>query len=180
MIIGLTQRVFYHKKQIYDGLDQGWYNYLGHHSLVPIKNNIEQEFKTLANLLDALVITGGNDPTVRRITETRLAIEMLKQNKPIIGICHGAFLLTDMLGGAVLECEGHMDTEHNIIIDGTINQVNSFHNLQIKQPHSSAKILAVDEEGYCESWIDGKIAGVVWHPERMADPILPTKIQNLL
>lgn len=180
MIIGLTQRVFYHKQRAYDGLDQGWYNYLGRHRLVPIQNNINQDFKQLAEVLDALVITGGNDPTIRRITETKLATEMLKENKPIIGVCHGAFLLTDMLGGAVLDCEGHMDTNHKIIMDGVVNDVNSFHSLQIKQPHSTAECLAVDEEGYCESWIDGKIAGIVWHPERMTNPILPVKIQELL
>jgi hypothetical protein len=31
-----------------------------------------------------------------------------------------------------------------------------------------------------EAWIDGKLAGVVWHPERMDNPWLPDEIHNLL
>jgi gamma-glutamyl-gamma-aminobutyrate hydrolase PuuD len=180
VILGLTQRIFYHNGLAFDGLEHGLYNYLGHHRLVPIQNKIDQDFEQLSEVFDALIITGGNDPVLRRITETKLATEMLKQNKPIIGICHGAFLLTDMLGGTVLDCEGHMNTEHKIIIDGDVNTVNSYHDLQIKIPHSSAEVLAVDEEGYCEGWIDGNVAGVVWHPERMKTPVLPAKIQEML
>lgn len=180
MIIGLTQRVFYHKQRAFDGLDQSWYNYLGHHRLTTIPNKVDQDFTQLAEVLDALVITGGNDPTIRRITETKLATEMLKQDKPIIGVCHGAFLLTDILGGTVSECKGHMDVEHNVVINGATKKVNSYHNLQIIKTHSKAECLAIDEDGYCESWIDGKIAGVVWHPERMNNPVLPERIDRLL
>jgi hypothetical protein len=31
-----------------------------------------------------------------------------------------------------------------------------------------------------EAWIDGPLAGVVWHPERMNQPWLPDEIEDLL
>ena len=58
--------------------------------------------------------------------------------------------------------------------------VNSYHNLSIEVIPNKANVLAVDNEGHCESWIDGKIAAIVWHPERMEVPWLPDEIENLL
>jgi hypothetical protein len=40
-------------------------------------------------------------------------------------------------------------------------------------------VLAYDDQGNCESWIDGKIAGIVWHPERMSQPWIPEEIEQL-
>jgi hypothetical protein len=34
--------------------------------------------------------------------------------------------------------------------------------------------------GYVEAFIDGILAGVVWHPERMDTPWLPDEIEELL
>jgi GMP synthase-like glutamine amidotransferase len=179
MKIALTQRIFYHKQRAYDGLEHGWYSFLKEHTLFPIANNLEQDFKKIALENDLLIITGGNDPTVRRITETKLSTEFIKLKKPVLGICHGAFLLTNLLGGSVEECDYHMDTDHNIISNGDIVSVNSYHNLQIKKLHTTAKVLAEDPEGFCEAWIDGTIAGIVWHPERMITPYLPKDIISL-
>lgn len=180
MNIGLSQRVLLHKNRAYDALEHGWYTYLKAHTLFPIANRPKQNFEQLANFLDAYIITGGDDSTERRITETRMAIAMMKRQKPIIGICHGCFLLTDILGGKVRDIEGHSDTEHQINYFGDLITVNSHHTLTIKTPHSKAVILANDDQGNCESWIDGKLAGIVWHPERMETPWIPEEIEQLL
>jgi gamma-glutamyl-gamma-aminobutyrate hydrolase PuuD len=180
MIIGLTQRVLYHKKQAYDSCDQAWYKFFGGHEIVTIKNDIKQDFESLADRIDILVITGGNDPTVRRITETKLATKMLVRKKPILGVCHGAFLLTDLLGGEIEENhDEHLDTEHLIVLGERKMLVNSHHNLVIKTPHRTASVIAKDLSGNCEAWIDDKMAGIVWHPERMERPFLPEEVQNL-
>ena len=180
MNIGLTQRILYHKGRAYDSIEHGWYSYLDGHTLSFIRNDVAQDFESLADTLDCLIITGGDDPALRRIVETRMATQMLARGKPIIGICHGAFLLTDLLGGEVTDVITHMDTSHPIWYFGEEKTVNSYHNLCINDPPGSATVLAVDSEGYCESWIDGKIAAVVWHPERMEVPWLPDEIENLL
>lgn len=180
MNIGLTQRIFYHKGRAYDGLEHGWYSFLRGHTLFTIANNTKQNFKDIAKNLDLLIITGGNDPDIRRITETKLSTEMMLLGKSIIGICHGAFLLTNLLGGIVEECEHHMDTEHLVFVDDKSQIVNSFHNYQITKVHKSAEVIATDIDNNCEAWIDKNIAGIVWHPERMKEPYLPEKIKHIM
>ena len=180
MIVGLTQRVFYHNGQAYDATDQAWYSYFKNNTIIAIKNNIEQDFDRIADMLDILVLTGGNDPTVRRITETKIASAMLLRKKPVVGVCHGAFLLTDLLGGIVDEIDNHHNTEHKVIVNNEMFTVNSFHALRIKQAPPSATVLAIDTDGNCEAWVDGTLGAVVWHPERMTKPFLPQEIFNML
>jgi GMP synthase-like glutamine amidotransferase len=179
MIIGLSQRILLHKQQAYDALDQSWYKYLQKHSIVAIANRPKQNFEALAEELDAYIITGGDDSTERRITEIRTALTFMKRQKPIIGICHGAFLLTDILGGKIVEVEGHSNTSHEVNYFGEILEVNSYHTQTIKIPHKHATLLANDDRGNCEAWIDGKMAGIVWHPERMTNPWIPEEIEQL-
>jgi gamma-glutamyl-gamma-aminobutyrate hydrolase PuuD len=106
---------------------------------------------------------------------------MMKQQKPIIGVCHGAFLLTDILGGTVEKKDGHRDgVEHSVRYNNQEFVVNSYHGLYIKTPHASATVLATDYDGDCEAWIDNNLAGVVWHPERMDNPWMPEEIIQLI
>ena len=144
MIIGLTQRVLFHKGKAYDSIEHGWYSYLKDHTLSFIPNRLDQNFERLADNLDILIITGGDDSAIRRTVELRLASEMLKQIKPIIGICHGCFLLVDVLGGQVEPIDNHMDVEHNVYYFREEHFVNSHHSLYIKQLHKSATPLVVD------------------------------------
>ena len=180
MKIGLSQRVLLHKNRAYDALEHGWYSYLKAHTLFPIANRPDQDFHELANKLDCFIITGGDDSTVRRLTEVRLATHMIARRKPVIGICHGAFLLSELLGGEIVEVDHHANTEHEINYFGELITVNSYHSFAIKTPQQSATILAYDDQGCCEAWIDGNIAGLVWHPERMETPWIPDEIEQLL
>ena len=182
MRIGLSQRVLLHKNRAYDSLDQGWYHYLKGHTLFAIPNNPDQDFGHIAKELDAFIITGGDDSTIRRVTETKLATNMLARHKPIIGVCHGAFLLTELLGGKLIEVEQHSNTEHVVNYFGDLKTVNSFHTWGIVEPHQTATTLVTDLHGNCEAWIDTKapMAGIVWHPERMEEPWIPEEIEQLL
>ncbi len=180
MKIGLSQRVFYHKGRAYDAIEHGWYSYLKNHTLVYIPNIIDQDFEKIADDLDAYIITGGDDSAVRRTTELKLATLMMQQQKPILGVCHGCFLLTDVLGGSVKMIDNHMDVDHTIMYYGQEYTVNSHHSLAIDKLHSGATLLATDHEGNPEAWIDRNLAGIVWHPERMNRPWIPSEIQNLL
>ena len=180
MKIGLTQRVLYHKGRSYDSIEQGWYSYLKEHALVCVPNYLDQDFDRLSEELDILIITGGDDSAIRRATELKLASRMMLQRKPILGVCHGAFLLTDVLNGQVGYKDGHQDTEHSVYYNDQSQAVNSFHTLCITQAPDTAQVLVVDCDQHCEAWIDHNIAAVVWHPERMASPWLPDEIENLL
>ena len=161
-------------------MEHGWYSYLKAHTLFPIANRPEQDFNHLANELDVFIITGGDDSTVRRLTEMRLATHMIARRKSVIGVCHGAFLLTEILGGEIAEIGNHTDCEHEINYFGGLITVNSYHSLAIKTPQKSATVLALDDHGNCEAWIDGPTAGIVWHPERMSVPWIPDEIAQLL
>lgn len=150
------------------------------HTLFYLPNNLDLDFDAIADSLDSFIITGGDDSTLRRTVETKLASAMMQRNKPVIGICHGAFLLTDLLGGTVVNISKHMDQLHPVLYFGEVKLVNSFHNLAISKLHSTGTTLCTDMSGHIEAWIDGKLAGVVWHPERMGSPWLPDEIHNLL
>ena len=180
MFIGLSQRILTHKQRAYDSIEHGWYSYLKEHTLFFLPNFLEQDFEKRAHELDAFIITGGDDHPLRRTTELRMATAMMRLQKPILGVCHGVFLLTDILGGYVGEIEGHRDTEHLVHSEGHVQLVNSHHSLSITKTHSTAQTIAVDEDGNTEAWIDGNVAGIVWHPERMTVPYLPNSIANLL
>ena len=181
MNIGLSQRILYHRGRAYDAIEHGWYSYLKQHTLCPVRNDPEQDFKKIAQSLDAFIITGGDDSIIRRTTEIKLAKLMMFMNKPVLGVCHGAFMLTDLLGGSVIESiPDHYETLHPVMYFGDRVVVNSFHSLAISQLHDSGTVLCTDSDGHIESWIDGTLAGVVWHPERMDRPWLPDEIENLL
>jgi len=180
MKLGLSQRIILHKNRAYDSLDQGWYKYLKNHSIIPIPNRADLRFDEIAKHLDGFIITGGDDSTLRRLIEIKLAKNMLIKQKPVIGVCHGCFLLTSMMGGEVGEIDGHLDTAHDVNYFGEVKQVNSHHNMYIKTPPPKSIVLANDDHGNCESWIDGKLAGIVWHPERMDNPWIPDEIDQLL
>jgi len=179
--IGLSQRILKFRDRAYDSIEHGWYLYLKEHTLFFVPNRLDQNFNELADQLDCFIITGGDDRLIRRTTELRLATQMMIQQKPIMGICHGAFLLTDILGGTIGKKDGHRGgVTHTVRYRDQDVAVNSYHGLQIKLPPSSATVLAVDSDGDCEAWIDNNIAAVVWHPERTDDHWLPDEIQNLI
>lgn len=174
MVIGLTQRVLFHKGRAYDSIEHGWYSCLRDHKLVFIPNGIT------SIEVDMLIITGGDNHPLRAKTESHLIQQMLRENKPIIGICHGAFLLTEMFGGDIGQTLMHMDCEHAINVDNNMQIVNSYHTLQIIKAPPKATVLATDVAGYCESWIQDKIGAIVWHPERMEIPYWPSRIKEMI
>ena len=128
------------------------------------------DYDGLAEELDLLIITGGRNEDIRVITETEIATSMVSMGKPVLGICHGAFLLTHILGGQVDgDKEQHFFSEHTNYYDtqGREVTVNSSHTVFIKNKPPGAQILCTDPEGDCESWIKDNICAIVWHPERM-------------
>jgi gamma-glutamyl-gamma-aminobutyrate hydrolase PuuD len=178
--IGLSQRILSYKGRAYDAIEHGWYSYLQGHTLFYLPNSTAQDFNQIADNLDSFIITGGDDSVLRRTVEIKLASAMMQRNKPVVGVCHGAFLLTELLGGTVVDVDLHMEQLHPVIYFGEVKIVNSFHNIAIDKLHDTGTVLCTDELGHVEAWIDGQLAGVVWHPERMDRPWLPDEIETLL
>ena len=182
MNIGLTQRVIEYSVEsgiLCDATDHGWYSapFLKGHKLIPVPNRRDLDYDELAEELDLLIITGGMNEDIRIITETELATSMVSLGKPILGVCHGAFLLTSILGGHVDgDKEQHFFSEHTVHYRGMTKIVNSFHTPFIKEKPPGSMVLCTDPEGDVESWIKDNICAVVWHPERMKTPFIPEEI----
>jgi gamma-glutamyl-gamma-aminobutyrate hydrolase PuuD len=176
MRIGLTQRVLLHRDRAYDSLEHSWYEYLQGHTLISIPNRLPISIPDI----DLLIITGGDDHPVRNQIELELVDSMLSRDLPIIGVCHGCQLLTQRLGGSVVPVEDHQDSYHEVFYQDESHLVNSYHKLRIELSPPGATVLARDPDGYPEAWIQGRTAGIMWHPERMTQPWIPEEIQLLL
>jgi gamma-glutamyl-gamma-aminobutyrate hydrolase PuuD len=109
-----------------------------------------------------------------------LVDSMLSRDLPVIGVCHGCQLLTQQLGGFVVPVDNHQDSYHEVFYQDQPHLVNSYHKLRIERSPPGATVLASDPDGHPEAWIQGQIAGIMWHPERMAQPWIPREIQLLL
>jgi gamma-glutamyl-gamma-aminobutyrate hydrolase PuuD len=179
MKIGITQRTLVHKGFSYDSLEPSWYTLFDKHEIIPIPNtvNIKQE---LYEDIDLLIVSGGDDNATRRIVETRLITFMLANRRPIIGVCHGAFLLTHLFDGLV-ESIDKVKQDHFVYSSNDQVLVNSYHNLAITNPPKDTTVLYTDGT-YAESWVHDylKIGTIVWHPERMTDPFIPQELLEFI
>lgn len=180
MRIGLSQRVIYLKGIAYDATEHGWYDLLKGHSIFFVPNTLNQDFDLMANDLDSLILTGGDDSDLRRSVELKLASKMLERNKPVVGVCHGAFLLAEMLGATIEEIKNHNGMDHPIFYHREVREVNSYHSLGITSMPDKIEVICRDYLGNVEAFVDGNVAGIVWHPERMKEPWIPPEIAYML
>jgi putative glutamine amidotransferase len=163
-----------------------------------------------AQLFDGYLLTGGDDinpkyygeeimPECGFISDTRdffeitLFRELVKLNKPVLGICRGIQVMNAALGGSLYQhYEEHQNVRHDIYIDvksrlyklyeaGRIN-VNSYHHQAVKKLSGVFSIAAVDKDGLIEAvCIENNkyIVGVQWHPEIFdEDNTLSVKLFN--
>lgn len=170
----------------------------------------EQSIQELAQRIDGLLLTGGGDidpflfgeepvPGLGSITPERdqlemtLIREMLKLNKPILGICRGCQILAIAVGGSMFQDiyaqkeqpllqhaqkapryhvshlaliqEGSL--LHRIMGEGQI-KVNSFHHQAVRELPAGFRISGVATDGVIEaieSMENPFVIGVQWHPE---------------
>ena len=143
--------------------------------------NKNQDYKFLADNHDLLVLSGGNDEQRRLVTEIEMINQFNIRKKPILGVCHGAFLLTQLMDGEIVHpLSNHKNTFHSIFYNNEDILVNSYHGSGIVKEPTGAKILAKDENGLIESWIFENILAVVWHPERQPNHWMPNEFKELI
>lgn len=168
---------------LYDCLERSWYSFLSGHHLIPVANTgvvPDTEY-------DCLVLSGGSDSLARNYTENTLFYHAIKNKKPILGVCHGAFAVNELTGG-INDLEPslipkHDDTQHEIVMEGNKVLVNSYHGQTIKTLGKGMIPIAMHEadqtiEAFRHEHLP--IFGIVWHPERMSDPIVPTCVADLI
>jgi GMP synthase-like glutamine amidotransferase len=162
-----------------DALERDWHKFLHKHEILTYPNVIDVD----SNIdFDCLILTGGPDSFARHYTENALFDLALKKQKPVVGICHGAFVINDQTGGQNGHIPGHEACWHDVTMDSVKYRVNSHHSQSIESLGPDMVAVAVDEDGNIEAFqhCTKQIYGVVWHPERMPDLVLPVAVKNLL
>jgi N5-(cytidine 5'-diphosphoramidyl)-L-glutamine hydrolase len=73
--------------------------------------------------------------------------------------------------------EGHVTARHRVLIEGHTVEVNSYHRLAARETRPPLETWAVAEDGTIEATrhANGRILGIMWHPERMS-PFATTDI----
>jgi putative glutamine amidotransferase len=162
----------------FDCLERNWYRLLQNHQLIPVPN-IGVIDETID--FDCLVLTGGPDSLARHTTEDLLFQHALDLGKPIIGVCHGAFTVNDLTGGTNGLILGHDNGVHLVEMEGSEHVVNSYHSQCVSTLGTDIIPLAITVDGIEAFKHNSKeIYGIVWHPERMADPVLPKGVKAIL
>jgi len=177
MKIAITQRQTEINGIMYDCLEQGWYRLFKQHELCIIPNLVDVYIEDA----DMLVLSGGNESEQRYRTELTVCDWAMRNGKPILGVCHGAFFLNFVFGGVNAEIKNHRNTEHEIVMEENTHMVNSYHDVCIYELGTNLTSLA-DDGTNCEAFRhrDYPIWGLVWHPERMQNPVLPSELKALI
>jgi len=178
MNIAITQREINIKGWVYDCIQQDWHDFLRHQTIWAIPNTFMPISKLSQS--DCLILSGGNSSPTRDRTES-LAVELFG-DKPIIGVCHGAFFLNRLYGGINGSIKGHLGVDHNIKMESTTHLVNSYHTATIETLADCLEPVAIDDDGTVEAFKHKELPqwGIVWHPERMVTPVLPVEVKEIL
>lgn len=180
MRIGISQREesIGRSGHIHDCLCQNWYGLLRNHEIVPIPNAA----KTLDFNFDMLILSSGNSSPARLKTERAAFSYAIDNNIPVLGTCHGAFVIADIIGATIKSVEDHVGREHIVKLDGRNVIVNSFHEKTITALPSDYEIIATDLENNIEGFKHSSlpIYGILWHPEKQEVAMLPDHIDGLL
>ena len=132
--------------------------------------------------LTGLIFSGGEDwglAPERDATEGALFAWARETGLPVFGVCRGAQVINLLMGGRLTGCDGHVAVRHAVELAQPVagsprHEVNSFHARAIS-PEGLApglEALALAPDGTVEAFTsaDGRIAAVMWHPEREARP----------
>ena len=177
MKIAITQRQTEINGIVHDCLDPNWYTMLSQHEVIAVPNLVGLDLQ-----VDMLIISGGENTQARSLTELICWSEALKKGLPVVGICHGAFLLNYLHDGLNKELSGHRDGDHTVYMEGKTHTVNSFHDVGIYTLGEELAPVATGEDGSCEAFKHRMLPiwGIVWHPERMETPVFPKELKELL
>ncbi|WP_315763780.1 MULTISPECIES: gamma-glutamyl-gamma-aminobutyrate hydrolase family protein [unclassified Bradyrhizobium] len=182
-LVAMTMRDTYVRErgEARDCLEVAWWPFLRACNLAPIC--IPNDPTIAVELLDhidvaGLILTGGgdvwlNDKACARDEVEEISIaRMIEIDMPVIGICRGLQKMCAVYGGSLQPITGHVRTSHRIFGPSGERHVNSFHNYQIDRVPDGFEAKAWAEDGSIE-WIahrTRRLAGIMWHPERMETP----------
>jgi putative glutamine amidotransferase len=193
-MIAISMRMMQHihpdgTGEVRDALAHDWWRFLcGVLSGIPFLPVPNIEARSIAFLqrlpITGIVLTGGDDWGVfpeRDATEERLILWAKDMSLPIMGVCRGAQVLNQVMGGRTSSnfTKLHAGTRHMVQTRKCDHgptwpapsfEVNSYHNLGIRETDLAAELepWAIAEDGSVEGFSrgGGKMMGIMWHPER--------------
>lgn len=179
---------------------------------IVLPNLQEEEIDSIVDMIDGLLLTGGGDidPTLfgeephirlgsivpeRDTFEMQLVQKMLEKNKPILGICRGAQILSIAAGGDMYQDIYSQSTEQLLqhdqqapnwygshfvqVTEGSILRniagvekfkVNSFHHQAVRNVPNGFLVSGLASDGIIEAFESEKhsfVMGIQWHPESL-------------
>lgn len=189
-MIAISMRMMIHRYangsiEYRDALAHDWWYFFSQalpgQALYPLPNIgcAIREFLRLAP--SALILSGGEDWGVfpqRDRTETELFNWAIANRVPVLGICRGAQVINRLMGGKLRPgfSSLHTATRHAISFNDKreCRLVNSFHANAIMEEDLSNGLIAsaLAEDGSVEAFssANGLLQGILWHPEREAEP----------
>lgn len=179
---------------------------------VVITSHLKEDVEALCERLDGVILTGGGDVdpsyfneepnrylgtiTPNRDTfELGMAEELLRVDKPVLGVCRGMQLLNVAIGGDMYQdiydqADGeliqhdqkapatyrshHVYVEAGSLLCELVEEeklrVNSYHHQAVREVPAPFKVSAVSTDGIIEAIESTKhrfVLGLQWHPERL-------------
>ena len=184
-LIALSQRVVVDRSgERRDALDQRWHKICAAagFSALPLPNDLETACDLFQQCAPSgLILTGGNDIGVlggdapeRDATEAALLDTAAALGVPVLGVCRGAEFIVHAHGGTIARTQGHAGTRHGISMDGATFEIGSYHDWGIAALPAGYRAWAHADDGSIEAFRSpsGKVAGLMWHPERES----PTRV----
>jgi len=178
--IAVTQRVeqFPSYNERRDALDQRWCQFLEACGYVPLL--LPSCCADPVALIDAvsvsgILLTGGNSLQAygghapeRDALERSLLSSALERRIPLIGVCRGMQVIQDYFGVPLERVAGHIAIKQEVVVQGRVEFVNSYHEWGAQQTVPFLKPWAVAADGVIEavSHQEAPIHGIMWHPER--------------
>ena len=188
-LIAISQRVTVDSRygERRDCLDQAWIKFMTTCGLTPIP--VPNDPEAARWLCDAMpiagiLLTGGNDLLAyggdapeRDATENALIDIAEDRALPVFGVCRGMQMIQDRNGIRLKRVGGHVAARQVISIDGALTEVNSYHNFGATETRPPLETFALANDGVVKAvrHTNGRLLGVMWHPERL-DPFAPRDI----
>lgn len=146
---------------------------------------LDSNYKNVIDECDGIIFQGGS---VFEEYDMEALKYIYEKDIPTLGICLGMQLMGVFLDGTLEEIDGHLNTEHDVIINrhskiydnNTIVKVNSRHKYVLKD--TNAQIVGRDMYGNIEAIEDKNkkfFVGVQWHPEDIDDKVFSCFIKNI-
>lgn len=157
--------------------------------ILPVPNSSEQAHALLEHApVTGIILTGGDDWGVfpqRDATEEMMIRWAECKSIDILGVCRGAQVINLIMGGHLKLnlLQDHIGTRHTIRLCEPFDksqqgvcprEVNSFHSHGMNRSdiamalHPFAMAEDGTVEGFCST--DGRVTGIMWHPEREIVP----------